>query len=141
MLIRVTFLRHAQSMQNLGFDVVDAPLSPHGMKTANQTTVDGAELILLSPLRRALQTYAQTQIRDIGVTPVLQICPEARERKDSKGCLMIGESVDRTETDVEFHGRMLRLIECIQQQSAGFRSVLVVSHASVIHAIVAKCSA
>ena len=75
--LEITFIRHAQSLYNAGLaDVKNCPLSPSGCQEASRL-VGEFDLLVLSPLKRAIQTYAFSQIK----AGEIVISPLARENK------------------------------------------------------------
>jgi len=140
----VTFLRHAESLQNVGhLDIYDTPLSENGRRTAQGRQYPRADIVLLSPLKRALQTYSLISLDAKRGDPMmmLQICQDARERKDSTGCFILGEDARVTESDVDFYARVDRLILSIQNLASTVpdaRSVLVISHWGLARAVFSR---
>ena len=61
--MRITFIRHAQSLHNATGDIiVNCGLSDAGVEQAKKIDIS-FDCVVLSPLRRTLQTYALSQIK------------------------------------------------------------------------------
>ena len=61
--MRITFIRHAQSLHNATGDIiVNCGLSNAGVEQAKKIDIS-FDCVVLSPLRRTLQTYALSQIK------------------------------------------------------------------------------
>lgn len=72
---KIVLLRHAQSEANIGQHIKNAPLSRKGIEQAQQLH-ENFDLILISPLRRALQTLDYSSLK----TTVTEICDLCREQ-------------------------------------------------------------
>jgi len=60
--MRVTFIRHAESTHNAtGDEGPNSPLSERGMQQARELK-GSYDLVIVSPLRRTMQTYANSKI-------------------------------------------------------------------------------
>lgn len=145
---QIYFMRHAQSKANIGLTTeANSPLSLAGQQQAMNLTGD-YDLVLTSPLRRAIQTLAFSSI----TYRKHMICADCREIRDS--CIgdyleeevreedrraegedhgAEGEKPDHkvTETDQDVLTRIKSLRKLLDQlaQSGQYRKILVISHA------------
>eukprot|EP00929_Paragymnodinium_shiwhaense_P000374 TRINITY_DN100620_c0_g1_i1.p1 TRINITY_DN100620_c0_g1~~TRINITY_DN100620_c0_g1_i1.p1 ORF type:complete len:219 (-),score=30.28 TRINITY_DN100620_c0_g1_i1:129-785(-) len=93
---RIVLLRHGQSEQNLtGLDIPDSPLSDDGLIQAKSWSGKigalGAEVVLVSPLRRAVQTAL---LAFEGEAMPLEMCRPARELWWHERCNQPGSEAD-----------------------------------------------
>lgn len=98
--LEIYFCRHAQSMNNLGHNSIDSPLSPEGRLQA--TKLQGYfDYIVCSPLRRAQETLHYSNI----TYGELIICPEFKERIFCESEAMLHDK-RTSESDEEFFPRI-----------------------------------
>lgn len=96
------FTRHAESLENIGIETVDSPLSIEGRRQAARLT-GWYDLVIVSPLRRALETLHYSKI----TYTRLQICETFRERRWSEASEKLLEDPVK-ETMEEFAERIER---------------------------------
>lgn len=102
---KITIIRHAQSMHNAGQfsaqeEVRNARLSSEGKKQADGLK-GSFDLVVLSPLRRAVETYARSGI----ACRQLKMCDLFREEADGLPANHLELEVTRVETKEEIRQR------------------------------------
>lgn len=129
-MVKITFIRHAQSRFNSG-EVRDAgllrncSLSAYGVQQCD-TLEHEFDLLIISPLKRAIQTYANSRIkaRHIIINPLF------REHKSWEVNLLDFEEPEY-ETDVCINKRMEAAMQFLRDQP--FANIGVISHHDFLH--------
>jgi hypothetical protein len=104
----ITCIRHGHPEQMV---VGDPVLSTDGIKQANCLAGE-YDLIILSPLRRAIETYVRSNISGKRVV----ICDEAREQRDNHMYNQLRSETPMTETVPEMFARCTKLRDFILSQ-------------------------
>jgi broad specificity phosphatase PhoE len=129
----VYLLRHGKSMSNMGYPLIsNSPLSPLGIKQARQLEYK-ADLIITSPMRRALDTLAHSNIR----YNQLLIVQQARELICEPGDCYSSE-ICQLEDPIIFNRKMRSFANQIYLLSRKYESVLIITHGCVITALTNK---
>jgi len=140
--LEITFVRHAQSLYNAGLaDVKNCPLSPKGCQEASLLGGE-FDLLVLSPLKRAIQTYAFSQIK----AGEIVVSPLARENKTRTLNLLDGECdppAGGWETGAEVQIRSLSLLNWLKERAGSSGGsvfkVGVVSHHDFLRDTFGRC--
>lgn len=96
------FTRHAESLENIGEEIVDSPLSARGRRQAAMLS-GFYDTVVVSPMRRCLETLHYSKITYSN----LEICPSFRERRRYPGSEMLLE-LPVEETMDQFRERIER---------------------------------
>jgi broad specificity phosphatase PhoE len=134
----LTFIRHGQSRDNAGEcktepEKVNADLSGLGQEQAAKLRI-ACDLVILSPLRRALHTYALSSIHSIQ-SPI--VSPLFREERCGMVDAMEHEVKDgkcETETKAQFYARIVEATKSLVDKSH-LNHVIVIAHYGTILAI------
>jgi hypothetical protein len=108
MVKNITCIRHGHPEQMV---VGDPILSTDGIKQANCLAGE-YDLIILSPLRRAMETYTRSNISGRRVV----ICDDAREQRDNNMYNQLRSETPMTETVSEMFARCTNLRDFILAQ-------------------------
>lgn len=131
--MRLTFLRHAESEFNVdsASTVIDCDLTALGVTQAAALTGHW-DVVLYSPLMRAQQTLAHSQITyDRGM-----VCYAVREQCVDPCDFLDGEDPTEVESDDELADRVDRFLQHLHQlELSPSTRLLVVSHCEFIHAV------
>lgn len=127
-------MRHAQTYPNIGqeTEMCDARLTQHGKEMASTAKIPGVEifdLVILSPMRRALQTWSE--VRHIHAKEVILDSRVREEISNTPDKLHPGE-VKESFDDVQ--SRAKEFIQHVRElvKSKNASSVLVVTHHNFI---------
>ena len=126
----ITFLRHAESLYNAGLSLDKDPgLSVRGKKQADQFSGE-FDCVIVSPMRRALETYLQSQIK----YGRLFMDENLRESMNGVDANYLSLEPSLVETDLEFSERVRKALDNAKSIIAKnrYNKVLVVSHHAVI---------
>lgn len=134
----ITIIRHAESLYNNGTatesQLKNCKLSEQG-KVQASSELNGLEfdLLILSPLKRAVETYAYSNIK----TADIVISHLFREWKTSKLNMMDGEEEDPIgssfETQEQFENRTHLALEFLKSLSEKYKKIGIISHHDFIH--------
>jgi phosphohistidine phosphatase SixA len=123
------FVRHAQSMENIGKGRADSPLSELGIEQAKK--INGKfDLVICSPLRRTIETLHHSKLEYFK----LIIDDNFRERIEYETSGMLLEKF-KPESDVIFNARCSKFTQTLEEhceQVSKFKtggSVLLIGHA------------
>ena len=126
----ITFLRHAQSLSNkYGTDTINPSLSTEG-KLQAKTLTGHYDLVIISPLKRTMQTFNLSQIK----ANVVQYSSLVREHIASNTSRLQNEG-NLIETNEEFNYRINQLRLFLLNESRYYKNILVVTHHGVILAL------
>lgn len=108
--MKVIFIRHAQSMYNIGAnnDNYNSPLSENGIiscKSLGHTF----DLLIISPLKRAIQTYANSNIKTKNIL-ISDLFQEVKSQKPN----VLDNDTSR-ETHEEFEARLIKAIDYLKK--------------------------
>jgi broad specificity phosphatase PhoE len=118
----VTLIRHAQSRANTGEDQGrNARLSAHGLVQAPQLS-GKTELVIVSPLKRTMETYIHSNITASQVT----MCDLVREQMDGHDSNYLEHEQKRVESLVDVQQRVGKAIEYIL--SLPHNHITIISH-------------
>ena len=121
----IYFLRHAESLANLGNILIDSPLSENGIKQSKQ--VEGHfDVIFCSPLRRTLETLHYSRL----TYDNLVIEHDIREMvQDISSCLLLEQREKfLPETLDSFWKRANRFTQTLEKKSEESNKILIISH-------------
>ena len=128
----ITFIRHAQSLFNSGEatgSMTNCALSKEGVESCKMLEQE-FDLLIISPLKRAIQTYANSNIK---VGQVI-ISPLFREVKSLDLNFMDLENKENKETDDEIVKRAHDAVQFAMDQS--FNRIGVISHHDFLHVLI-----
>jgi|SRR5579872_5576834 len=128
----ITAIRHAQSTHNAGLhktdkDAANCGLSDEGKKQAAKIELT-TELLILSPLRRAMDTYIRSQIK----TKEIVISPLFIEYQDGKPLNYLEAQPNIRETPNELVRRAQTAISYLK--SLPQKNICIVSHGDFLNA-------
>ena len=122
-------IRHAESEQNLtGSSKKNSKLSSRGKVQAAELR-GPCELLILSPLRRSLETYSYSQL-EVGRLITSEF---VREVIDSPGCEFDLETRDRYETKEEVSKRVTETVKLLREQKE--TNITLLSHACFLRSL------
>ncbi len=131
--MRVTFIRHAEAESNVKnnkheYTVGNCGLSDFGKKQANHLDLS-FDLLIISPLRRAIETYVHSNIKSRRTI----ICDLFREHKKSRVNFLENESLIE-ETEKDFIDRIFKAVEYIKnlKKEDSPKNVGIIGHANFI---------
>ncbi len=128
---KVTIIRHAQSLFNSGQarsdDIKNCRLSEYGKATA-QNIEHNFDILIISPLRRAIETYANSKIK----TNDIIISHLFREHKSWKVNMLDNEDENITESNNELKERVKKSLDFLKELKG--ENIGVISHHDFIHA-------
>lgn len=124
----ITLIRHAQSRTNANtkLEEVDTRLTSKGMKQASKLNFT-FDLLLLSPLKRTMETYINSNI----VTRDVMVIREFRESKDNISSFLQGEEIIYEDKE-EFLKRVRNINKTIKKLSKEYNSIGIISHYNVL---------
>lgn len=123
----ITIIRHAQSEINANHDLpaelsANSRLSPKGMEQAADLDFK-FDLLILTPLKRTLQTYTFSKIK----TADVMINPLFRELMDGPANLLEMEEY-KSESLLELDKRVDIAIAWLREISHSYKSIGIISH-------------
>ena len=127
----VTLIRHAQSKFNAGEikseqDLINCKLSANGINQA--TTINGSfNLLILSPLKRAIQTYTYSNIH----TEDIIISHLFREQRENTPLNYLENESISPENDVQMKERVMVAVQYLK--SCKPTNIGVITHAHFIY--------
>lgn len=124
---KIVLLRHAQSEANIGQHIKNAPLSRKGIEQAQQLH-ENFDLILISPLRRALQTLDYSSLK----TTVTEICDLCREQYFHESDMLDHETYTQDEPSYSLEERVRKFHNLLEEKSKIYNNILVISHANFL---------
>lgn len=133
MLRGIYLLRHAKSMSNMGFpSIVNSPLSPIGKQQAKGLNYQ-VDLVISSPMRRAIDTLAHSNIK----YHKLLIVNQARELICEPGDCFKWE-ICQLEDPIVFNRTMRSLANQLYLLHRKHLSMIVITHGCVITGLLDK---
>lgn len=127
----IYLIRHAQSQYNaFGTLVPNVELSEYG-KTQASKLKGNPDLIIVSPLRRAIDTLNLSQIECDNIL-VTHLC---KERLDGNIINHFENDQPSIETDSEFEERIKKFKELLDEKSKIYKEIYVITHALFINAL------
>lgn len=129
----VTFLRHAQSLGNLGYITIDPPLSRLGIYQASKL-YGHYDLIILSELRRTHQTLENSNITSnhIIISPLVNEIIYGHVTECTNYHVISGKCIK--ETDEELADRTQKFEMLLDKFWDNYNNILVISHSGFIRA-------
>lgn len=134
MVKEVIFIRHGQSYANSGTDVnmVDSPLTSLGREQARKIIeINNADLIICSPMRRALETFHYSPIKCSENTELI-VSELFRELKSCQPNFKLLEN-QIVESNTVFLNRMIEAAKYIMSLTSN--NVIIFCHGGVIKAL------
>ena len=130
------FTRHAESLGNVGHDIVDPYLTKTGQEQASQLS-GHYDCVIISPLRRCIETLHYSQL----TYDHIHITHHFRERIFSqKDSLLLEKCV--AETDGEFWSRVENFQKELDDLRSKYDKVLLIGHVYYFNAFYMKqCTA
>ena len=126
------FMRHAQSEQNAGTSASkNSKLSEYGKTQAAQVR-GPCDLLIISPLRRALETYAFSDLK-VGR---LIVADCIREIVDGPACELDLEKWDHNETEEEVMVRIRETLKLLRSQTE--KNITILSHACFLRKLISE---
>ena len=125
----IRLIRHGESFANIGEKRWDSPLTEKGI-TQSSKLKGHYDLVILSPMRRAQETYIYSQID----CDECVYCESCREIKKGISDHLLFESLKR-ETEDEFETRINLLMEELRNYSQKYKNIVVFTHGGVIRNI------
>jgi broad specificity phosphatase PhoE len=126
--MKITFLRHAQSLFNKYLtSEKDCDLSPEG-KLQAADLIGSYDVIILSPLRRTHQTLLYSKIRGRRIL-ITELC---REKRSDICDFLPGEDETRKESVEELVVRIDSFRKFLRENCSPDESVLVIAHGDFI---------
>ncbi len=139
MVKRITVIRHSQSLHNQNIypegdpRLLNSRLSEYGRDQAKNFSAS-FDVLILSPLRRAVETYACSSI----ATRDLQICPLFREQRDGKNINQLeNEAPGVVESTMDIRMRAIqarKFLESLHSDNIG-----IISHGVFIWYLLEAC--
>ena len=128
--MKVTFIRHAQSEYNIGQQFSNnVPITKDGA-IACVSLDQTFDILILSPLKRAIQTYANSNIK----TKRIIMSDLFQEKKDKPSNMMDNDT--DYETTADFETRILKAIDFIKQLDCS--NIGVIGHHDFIQKLTSK---
>lgn len=128
--MKVTFIRHAQSEYNIGKNnSFNAPITEDGAISCKNLDLN-FDLLILSPLKRSIQTYANSNIKtkNIIINELFQEC------KDKPSNMLDNDT--NYETVYDFENRLDNAIKFLKDRSEN--NIGIITHHDFVHKITKK---
>jgi len=124
---KIVLLRHAQSEANFGKLSKNSLLSPQGIFQAQQLSGE-FDLILVSPLRRALQTLEYSSLK----STTKEICDLCREQYFHESDMLDHETYIHDEPSYFLEERVRKFHDLLEEKSKIYHHILIISHANFL---------
>lgn len=132
--MKVIFIRHAQSMYNVGtgHDNYNSPLSENGIISCKSLGYS-FDLLIISPLKRAIQTYANSNIKTKNIL-ISDLFQEVKNQKPN----MLDDDLSR-ESHEEFEARIIKAIDYLKKLNySNTKTIGVITHHDFIYHLTKK---
>lgn len=114
--VYITLIRHGESKFNAGVcknreELINCRITDKGKEQATNIKVQEFDMLLLSPLKRAIETYVYSNIKvkDVFISKLF------REYMDGTECNLLEFEENKVETRDEFQSRVTEAFEFIKQ--------------------------
>ncbi len=129
--MKITFIRHAQSKFNSGEEYltsINCELSDKGKIQCSELKIH-TDLLIISPLKRAIQTYANSNIKtkDIEINNLFRECITSPLNK------LDFENTNFIETVNDSINRAKLAFEYLKSLNNKYSSIVVISHHDFLH--------
>jgi broad specificity phosphatase PhoE len=122
--MEIYYLRHAESMANIGIEIIDSPLSQKGREQAARLA-GHYEHVVISPLRRCMETLHYSKI----TYDVLDINPNLREWITDSTCSHLMLERPDEELYEDFRKRIDRWEADLEKyRERGWKKLLIIGH-------------
>lgn len=138
MVKRITLIRHANSLHNQGIyaetdpRLLNSRLSDHGIDQAKNFSAS-FDVLVLSPLRRAIETYADSSI----ATREVIICPLFREQQDGKIINRLENEAPSVESTMDVRLRAIQARKYLESLNSD--NIGIISHGVFIWYLLEAC--
>lgn len=138
MVKRITIIRHSQSLHNQGIyaetdpRLLNSRLSEEGKRQASNFSAS-FDVLILSPLRRAIETYAQSSI----LTREILICPLFREHQDGKIINRLENESPTNESTMDVRLRAIQARKFLEETKSD--NIGIISHGVFIWYLLEAC--
>src|SRR5579885_3006321 len=135
---KITIIRHAESLFNAGLykteqDIINCKLSENGKIQSKQLN-HSFDLLILSPLKRAIETYVNSNIK----TKEIMINDLFREYKENSALNFLENEEVKSETKDELNLRIIEAKEYLKNLPQN--NIGIISHGIFIYYFIQNCA-